>query len=179
MLAIARNLSSPKKLKHPLFLSLSILAQSLMNPCSSSSLSQTLNPQPHSTIKPPPLNSFCYISLIPSLSLTRDGNYDEATTHVMCASCGVHMQGSDPKHHGFFLKPSEKSPSYHSRAHLVSDTHEFEFPSLLKKGFLIDPKTETETETETLSFEKPVVCSRCPSLRHYGKMRDPTVENLL
>jgi hypothetical protein len=89
------------------------------------------------------------------------------------------MQGSDPKHPGFFLKPFEKCPSYHSGAHLVSVTHEFEFPSSLKKGLLINPETETETETETLSFEKPVVCVRCHSLRHYGKVRDSTVENLL
>jgi hypothetical protein len=74
MLTIARNLSLSKKLKHPRFLSLSILAQSLTNPCSSSSLSQTLNPQPQSPIKPPPLNSFYYFSSIPSLPLTRNGN---------------------------------------------------------------------------------------------------------
>jgi ribosome biogenesis GTPase A len=180
MLTIARSLSSSKNLKRPLFLSLSILAQSLTNP-SSSSLSQTLNPQPQSPIKTPPLNSFCYFSSIPSLSLTRDGNYDEATTHVVCAGCGVNMQGSDPKHPGFFLKPSDKSPSYHSRAHLVPVAHESEFPSSLKKGLLIDPETETETETETEkpSSEKPVVCARCHSLRHYGKVKDPTVENLL
>ena len=27
--------------------------------------------------------------------------------------------------------------------------------------------------------ERPVVCARCHSLRHYGKVKDPTVENLL
>jgi hypothetical protein len=91
------------------------------------------------------------------------------------------MQDSDPKHPGFFLKPSEKSPSYRSRAHLLPVGHETEFPSSLKKGLLIDPETatKTENETETLSFEKPVVCTRCHSLRHYGKVKDPTVENLL
>ncbi len=91
------------------------------------------------------------------------------------------MQSSDLKHPGFFLKPSEKSLSYHLSAHLVSVAHESKFPSSLKKGLLIDPETETETETETEkpSSEKPVVCARCHSLRHYGKVRDPTVENLL
>ncbi|KAE8037001.1 hypothetical protein FH972_009628 [Carpinus fangiana] len=91
------------------------------------------------------------------------------------------MQDSDPKHPGFFLNPSEKSPSYRSRAHLLPVAHETEFPSSLKKGLLIDPETatKTESETETLSFDKPVVCTRCHSLRHYGKVKDPTVENLL
>jgi hypothetical protein len=89
------------------------------------------------------------------------------------------MQSSDLKHPGFFLKPSEKSLSYHLSAHLVSVAHESKFPSSLKKGLLIDPETETETETEMLNSEKLVVCARCHSLRHYGKVKDPTVENLV
>ncbi|KZV21249.1 nitric oxide synthase [Dorcoceras hygrometricum] len=32
---------------------------------------------------------------------------------------------------------------------------------------------------EKLVFEKPIVCSRCHSLRYYGKVKNPNVENLL
>jgi hypothetical protein len=35
------------------------------------------------------------------------------------------------------------------------------------------------SELWVAGVEKPVVCMRCHSLRHYGKVKDPTVENLL
>ncbi|EOX94831.1 hypothetical protein QUC31_004711 [Theobroma cacao] len=122
-----------------------------------------------------------------SLTLNRDGNYDDATPHnVVCPGCGVHMQGSDPKHPGFFIKPPTKTKDLMLKTgsrYLVPVSTEPEFTVFLKKGVLLEEKGEsTDIEEENLDKEmpeKPVVCARCHSLRHYGKVRDPTVENLL
>ncbi|XVF21812.1 hypothetical protein REPUB_Repub12eG0122200 [Reevesia pubescens] len=122
-----------------------------------------------------------------SLTLNRDGNYDDATPHnVVCPGCGVHMQDSDPKHPGFFIKPPTKTKELmlktHSR-HLVPVSTEPEFTVSLKKGIILEEKGDSpDLEEENLDKEmpeKPMVCARCHSLRHYGKVKDPTVENLL
>ncbi|KAB2607473.1 NO-associated protein 1 [Pyrus ussuriensis x Pyrus communis] len=176
MLLIART-QSLSKLK-PL-LSLSLIAQSfpaqtpysnfpsfpkphLQNPTNSQSL-------PFSTIFFHPFSSS------QSLPFNREGNYDETTAgarHV-CRGCGVHMQDSDPKHPGFFLKPSKKDPrTYRLGTHLEHVGQVPEFNDSLKRGLIINKK-------ELVKVEKPVVCARCHSLRHYGKVKDLTVENLL
>ncbi|KAG2675102.1 hypothetical protein I3843_13G149200 [Carya illinoinensis] len=183
MLRIARALSSPRNVKQPLTLSLSFFAQSLSNP-SLSHLSAYSPLVPRLLLQYPQFPPLCFsFSSIPSLSLTRDGNFDEATSHTLlvCPGCGVHMQDSSPKHPGFFLKPSQKSSTYRSRAHLLPLALESEFPASLKKGFLIEPETPDSDSNSSVgeSSEKPVVCARCHSLRHYGKVKDPTVENLL
>jgi hypothetical protein len=41
------------------------------------------------------------------------------------------------------------------------------------------PAVQMWSELWVAGVEKPVVCTRCHSLRHYGKVKDPTVENLL
>ncbi|XP_021281301.1 GTP-binding protein BRASSINAZOLE INSENSITIVE PALE GREEN 2, chloroplastic [Herrania umbratica] len=122
-----------------------------------------------------------------SLTLNRDGNYDDATPHnVVCPGCGVHMQDSDPKHPGFFINPRTKTKDLMLKIgsrYLVPVSTEPEFTVFLKKGVLSEEKGESPgIEEENLDKEmpeKPVVCARCHSLRHYGKVKDPTVENLL
>ena len=89
------------------------------------------------------------------------------------------MPKSNPKHSGFFLKPSEKNPDYHSHSHLVHIAQESEFPGSLKRGLVIQPKNGDESGFDGRRLERPVVFARCHSLRHYGKVKDPTVENLL
>ena len=90
------------------------------------------------------------------------------------------MQNSNPRHPGFFLKPSEKNPDYHSHTHLVHIAQETEFPGSLKRGLVIQPESGDESGFDSgRRPERPVVCARCHSLRHYGKVKDPTVENLL
>ncbi|KAM2043907.1 hypothetical protein ACFX1T_008288 [Malus domestica] len=45
---------------------------------------------------------------------------------------------------------------------------------------IIKPESlSSYTDLVGVKVEKPVVCARCHSLRHYGKVKDPTVENLL
>ncbi|KAI4381266.1 hypothetical protein MLD38_007356 [Melastoma candidum] len=113
-----------------------------------------------------------------ALFLTREGNYDEATTSaVVCPGCGVHMQDSEPKQPGYFSKPIPKGPDYKLlSAHLVPVSDEAEFPGSLKKGVVVD---DERLDFEPGLSEKLVVCARCHSLRHYGRVKDPRVENLL
>ncbi|GMI74903.1 hypothetical protein like AT4G10620 [Hibiscus trionum] len=121
------------------------------------------------------------------LTLNRDGNYDDATPHnVVCPGCGVHMQELDPKNVGFFIKPPTKTKDpmlKTSSRHMVPVSIEPEFTAFLKKGLLLEEKCESsdlvEGNLDKETPEKPVVCARCHSLRHYGKVKDPTMENLL
>lgn len=91
------------------------------------------------------------------------------------------MQDSDPKNPGFFFKPSKKDPrTYKLRPHLESVALESEFNESLKRGFVIEPENlDSDSNLAEFKPEKPVVCARCHSLRHYGRVKDPTVENLL
>uniref|UniRef100_A0A803PYX2 G domain-containing protein n=1 Tax=Cannabis sativa TaxID=3483 RepID=A0A803PYX2_CANSA len=118
-----------------------------------------------------------------SLPLTRDGNYNEASPEnlVVCPGCGVHMQDADPKHPGFFVKPSQKDPrTYRLHAHLQPVCQESEVSDFLKRGTVIEPETnDSDVGVAEVKHERPVVCARCHSLRHYGKVKDSTVENLL
>ncbi|XP_075634366.1 GTP-binding protein BRASSINAZOLE INSENSITIVE PALE GREEN 2, chloroplastic [Castanea sativa] len=173
VILIARTLSTSQKLKHSLY-SLSQLFTFAQH--------QQSLPTPKPKTPPPPFLFFnfkSFSSSIPSLPFTRDGNYEEPTS-LVCPGCGVHMQNSNPKHPGFFLKPSEKKPDYHSHTHLVHIAQESEFPGSLKRGLVIQPEDGDEPGFDSgRRPERPVVCARCHSLRHYGKVKDPTVENLL
>ncbi|KAK9999728.1 hypothetical protein SO802_019331 [Lithocarpus litseifolius] len=173
VILIARTLSTSQKLKHSLY-SLSQLFTFAQH--------QQSLPTPKPKTPPPPFPFFnfkSFSSSIPSLPFTRDGNYEEPTS-LVCPGCGVHMQNSNPKHPGFFLKPSEKNPDYHSHTHLVHIAQESEFPGSLKRGLVIQPESGDESGFDSgRRPERPVVCARCHSLRHYGKVKDPTVENLL
>ncbi|KAL5563391.1 hypothetical protein UlMin_033138 [Ulmus minor] len=183
--ARSQTLSNLKYLR-----SISCLARSFAT--SSSSPHHTSTPKPH---QPNPTKSpdfrFTfrhYFSSNPtssspkqSLPLTRDGNYDEATSSnlLVCPGCGIHMQESDPKHPGFFTKPSQKDPrTYRLHAHLEPVAQESEFSDSLKKGLVIEPKSH-DSDAVFAELKKPLVCVRCHSLRNYGKVKDPTVENLL
>lgn len=93
------------------------------------------------------------------------------------------MQDSDPKHPGFFIKPSQKKnkdPATRKSPHLVPISLESEFTDSIKRGLIPEPENPTpDAKPQEDVIEKPVVCARCHSLRHYGKVKDPTVENLL
>ncbi|RVW48630.1 GTP-binding protein brassinazole insensitive pale green 2, chloroplastic [Vitis vinifera] len=79
---------------------------------------------------------------------------------------------------GTFIKPSEKDPNYRSRIDRRPVAEEPEISDSLKKGLLVEDENPNPNPNPNL-VEKPVVCARCHSLRHYGKVKDPTVENLL
>ncbi|KAK9274255.1 hypothetical protein L1049_019069 [Liquidambar formosana] len=92
----------------------------------------------------------------------------------------IHMQDSDPKHPGFFTKPSQKDPNYKSRIDRGRPVaEEPEISDSVKRGFVVDLENPDPEENVVERPEKPVVCVRCHSLRYYGKVKDPTVENLL
>ncbi|TYK21671.1 GTP-binding protein BRASSINAZOLE INSENSITIVE PALE GREEN 2 [Cucumis melo var. makuwa] len=138
-----------------------------------------------SILFPLPSTLFCSFSSKPTppqaLNLSRDGNFDETTSRLshVCPGCGVHMQDSNPKHPGFFIKPSKKDSSYRRLTHLVPVNDESECSEFLKRGLVIEPEKEKTEEDVIEKPQKPTVCSRCHSLRHYGKVKDPSVENLL
>ncbi|KAG2330313.1 hypothetical protein Bca4012_020083 [Brassica carinata] len=173
----ARDLSS-SKLK-PLFaLSLSSFKSSTWTETNTPNRSKSpflLLPPRYSSTNVPPL--------------TRDGNYNDATsaTVSVCPGCGVHMQNSNPKHPGFFIRPSiEKQNSGSVLRNLVPISQEPEFINSIKHGLIVEPNS-SDTNPETGSdlnlkddeTGRPLVCARCHSLRHYGRVKDPTVENLL
>lgn len=118
--------------------------------------------------------------------LSRDGNYYEATSEALfiCPGCGVSMQGSDSMQPGYFINPSTKSHNYKTLFDRNPIVDEVDISNSLKKGFLNEPmeskgEEKVELNSTLKSPEKPVVCARCHSLRHYGKVKDPRVENLL
>lgn len=114
-------------------------------------------------------------------NFTRDGNYDEMISqrHLICPGCGVFMQESDPGQPGFVIKPSPKPPNYRSRIHKQPIADEPEISYSLKSGLLQELDQPENATSSTGCEEKPLVCSRCHSLRHYGKVKDASVENLL
>ncbi|KAL2329126.1 hypothetical protein Fmac_022553 [Flemingia macrophylla] len=187
---VARNLST-SKLK-PLFY------LSLLSDCKNHSHSyifSTLIPysKPHLQNIPrfSPQPSICLFRFFSSqnadsttkqnLPLSREGNYDEVTSQSLhvCPGCGVYMQDSNPKHPGYFIKPSEKDFNYRLSTKLEHVAQEPEFSNSVKKGIVIEPEKLNEDPNLIKKPGKPVVCARCHSLRHYGKVKDPTVENLL
>ncbi|XP_057509916.1 GTP-binding protein BRASSINAZOLE INSENSITIVE PALE GREEN 2, chloroplastic-like [Actinidia eriantha] len=188
---IARTLS-PSKLKH--VLPFSHFIYTYTEPVSASPPSifdpQT-KPYPQNTKTLPsqlylrPFSSLPQTRKTPTLPLNRDGNYDESPsqTLLICPGCGVPMQNTDPKQPGFFVKPSPKNPNYKSPIDRNPIAEEPEISVSLKRGFLkerVEPENDEDGENLNPNLpDKPVVCARCHSLRHYGKVKDPTVENLL
>ncbi|CAA7025066.1 unnamed protein product [Microthlaspi erraticum] len=124
--------------------------------------------------------------------LTRDGNHDDASsvTISVCLGCGGHMQNSNPKHPGFFIRPSiekqKRDSILESNLHLLTISQGPEVIDSIKREVIVEPNSDSadlnpkddETEKES-SDGRPLVCARCHSLRRYGKVKDPTVDNLL
>ncbi|GMH12819.1 hypothetical protein Nepgr_014660 [Nepenthes gracilis] len=117
----------------------------------------------------------------PLPEFTREGNYDEILSQIrhICPGCGVHMQALDPKHPGFFMKPTPKNPDYKSPIKRIPIADEPEISNSLKRGVLKEFAEPQNPPSNPNLVEKPVVCARCHSLRNYGKVKDSSVENLL
>lgn len=117
----------------------------------------------------------------PSLNLIREGNYDEIASQTLqiCPGCGVHMQDLDPKMPGFYVKPAPKNPDYKLPVSRKFVLDEPEVSDSLKRGVLSELAGPQNPPLNPNLSEKPIVCARCHSLRHYGKVKDVSVENLL
>ncbi|CAI9768660.1 unnamed protein product [Fraxinus pennsylvanica] len=134
--------------------------------------------------------------------MSRDGNYDEATSDTIpvCPGCGIYLQDSDPKQPGFFVKPSPKGFIDKIIGKKGSFVEESEIPDILKKGLLNDIVDIENSEnpgirgkvfdensknvknlgsSDEIVSEKPIVCARCHSLRYYGMVKEPRAESLL
>ncbi|RWV92315.1 hypothetical protein GW17_00045325 [Ensete ventricosum] len=126
---------------------------------------------------------------LPPLSALRGGCYSEGDVDVdcppphllpLCAGCGVHMQSSDQTLPGFFSLPSPKSPDYRApidraRPLAADDTC---LSLFLKSGHLL-PAEDLDPPVPSEQSRRPLVCARCHSLRHYGRVKNPSAENLL
>ncbi|XP_078432052.1 P-loop containing nucleoside triphosphate hydrolases superfamily protein [Wolffia australiana] len=120
--------------------------------------------------------------VVPPISLIRGGCYDENLPDLpdlpLCPGCGVHMQDSDPDLPGFFAKPSPKSSAYHASVRRTSlPVDEPQISNFLKSG-QFDEEADKE-RPENGRDSKPLVCARCHSLRHYGRVKNNKAENLL
>lgn len=85
------------------------------------------------------------------------------------------MQDSDPKLPGFYVQPTPKSPNYKSPISRKFVIDEIQASNSVKKGILDE---HVEPENPPLNPNLLVVCARCHSLRHYGNVKDASVENL-
>lgn len=180
---IIRSLS-PSKLKK-LLLPLSLSAYTHKNPIPNSFppvLESVYTQNPAKTLVPPFFRNFSTPSKIQSLSVSRDGNFEESISDVVCPGCGVKMQDFDPKQPGYFIKPCVKTANYKTPINRNPILDEPEISFSLKRGLLnevVEHENQENVENPVQKAEKPVVCARCHSLRHYGKVKDPSVENLL
>ncbi|CAN6204283.1 unnamed protein product [Urochloa humidicola] len=108
----------------------------------------------------------------------------------VCPGCGIAMQSSDPALPGFFSRPSPKSPDYRARlAPITAD--DTRISASLKSGHLregletsrgTEPAAAAAVAAETAEDKgegKVLVCARCHSLRHYGRVKHPAAERLL
>ncbi|KAF9598208.1 hypothetical protein IFM89_025847 [Coptis chinensis] len=85
------------------------------------------------------------------------------------------MQQTDSKLPGYFITPSVKDSDYKLTINRQPIAEEPEISNSFKRELVEEP----EMVDPNRSNVKPVVCVRCQSLRHYGKVKDATVENLL
>ncbi|GJM98967.1 hypothetical protein PR202_ga16021 [Eleusine coracana subsp. coracana] len=105
----------------------------------------------------------------------------------VCPGCGITMQSSDPALPGFFLLPSPKSPDYRARLAPVT-ADDTRISASLKSGHLRegldasprgDEAPAAAAEEDKGESNKVLVCARCHSLRHYGRVKRPDAERLL
>ncbi|PKU83285.1 NO-associated protein 1, chloroplastic/mitochondrial [Dendrobium catenatum] len=156
----------------------SLLPCPLPSPAVSSAANHILSLLRHFASQPSPSSTL-------SLAFIRDGCYDAEVAHrppfslLFCPGCGVHMQNSDPSLPGFFSTPSTKSPDYPLP---LSSTSDPETSIFIKSGHLQELSEATGGPLpgdSSAEDSKPLVCARCHSLRHYGRVKDSSAENLL
>lgn len=189
MIVGVRRAFSPLKLKK-LLQPLSFSTYTYKEPVCSSLSSASPTQNPAKTLNPllffrPFSSESVKIQPFPVKPISRDGNYDDSSSQglVICPGCGVQMQDSDSKQPGFFVVPTPKTPNYKTRIHKNPVFDEPEISDSLKKGLLsetVEPQDVENVENPDQKLtDKPLVCARCHSLRYYGKVKDPSVENLL
>ncbi|KAM0932493.1 putative nitric-oxide synthase (NADPH) [Dioscorea sansibarensis] len=95
----------------------------------------------------------------------------------LCPGCGVHMQSTHSSLPGFFIPPAPKSLDYHAPLSPLPVASDEPHLSLSLKSGILSPNPKPSTTPGLDS--KPLVCARCHSLRHYGRVKNPSAENLL
>lgn len=194
---VGRNLSPSKlrKLFNPSFLSSYTYKKSVSNYYSSQLYAPPSPPTPFAQNPSKTLLPLFFFRPFSSEStktqsfslktISRDGNYDDSSpeTLLICPGCGVPMQDSDPKQPGYYMIPNPRKPRQKSRIDKNPVFEESEISDTLKRGLLNEPIVVENDENLEIQEQKlpgkPTVCARCHSLRNYGKVKDPSVENLL
>eukprot|EP01018_Ginkgo_biloba_P021590 Gb_19145 [translate_table: standard] len=124
-------------------------------------------------------------TLVKSSFWGRSQGLESDAERLVCPGCGVYMQDDHPKAPGFFVKPVEKkeklwvdAPEDNQEVTSIENKNE---ESQRDSNLSVDVKEDGSVLAEEgpKKAEKPVVCARCHSLRHYGKVKDESVENLL
>ncbi|KAM7260886.1 hypothetical protein ACFE04_026361 [Oxalis oulophora] len=172
MLSIARNISKLKPL-------ISLSSLSLSSSSSSSSLLLLKSPSSNSTFTTTTFKQFPTTTE----TLNRDGNFNESTpNYSICPGCGIHIQNTNPQQPGYFTKPIDTSPhqlNFKKDRHLLVPVS----TDTIKNGsFVLNPDDNDDHHVVSQVgnvVERPVVCSRCHSLRNYGKVKDLKMENLM
>lgn len=96
--------------------------------------------------------------------------WDEKQAPERCPGCGVKMQESDPNKPGFFVRPKEKSADAKEE---IEESLESSFRNTT--DVLATPKTN-ETDDAKEEEVLDVVCARCYSLQHYGRIKSIAAE---
>ncbi|KAF3340901.1 50S ribosome-binding GTPase [Carex littledalei] len=100
---------------------------------------------------------------------------DTSPPPCLCPGCGVHMQSDSPTLPGYFTLPSSSTSLPNSFPFLSST---FKSGNLSTQSLQPEREPEPEVESE-IKVKKPVVCARCHSLRHYGRVKNPSADRLL
>lgn len=138
----------------------------------------------------PPENNSVGIQLQKSLQWGRSEGRESDSERLVCLGCGVYMQNEQPMVPGFFTKPSEKVKKKRVWVDVKGENLGDEIWLNPDDKRAISNQIKVQEQDPNLSEEGKnnvnpekaetlVVCARCHSLRHYGKVKDESVENLL
>lgn len=99
--------------------------------------------------------------------------WSERKAPERCPGCGVKLQDRKPDMPGYFVRPKDKTAD----ATVVEDEFDSNFQSSAATATVT--KTDEELESGEGDEELDVVCARCYSLQHYGRIKSLAAESEL
>lgn len=99
-----------------------------------------------------------------------DGDAEpEIVLQQRCPGCGVKMQQDDPDRPGYYVRPKRKEED------VLEQTNEL---SSMVQGMQSETDTSIDSK-EGLEADETLVCARCYSLQHYGRVKSMIAESEL